>query len=88
MLLQWVRRSLVLMLFAAAVSCLAEGAAAQRHRVATWAASPQSARIVFPRFPSRKPLRARPRTCARSACGTQTADVSLRVQIRHLSMPS
>jgi lysophospholipase L1-like esterase len=51
MLLERVRRSLVLTLLVAAVACLAHGAAAQQHWVATWAASAQSARIVFPRLP-------------------------------------
>jgi lysophospholipase L1-like esterase len=50
------RRFFLLTLFIAGVASvslgyLAHGASAQQHWVATWAASAQSARIVFPRFP-------------------------------------
>ncbi|HEX4076254.1 MAG TPA: hypothetical protein VHX49_12710, partial [Candidatus Acidoferrales bacterium] len=47
-------RSLVLALFVVAFASVSQ-AAAQQHWVATWAASAQSARIVFPHLPPPPP---------------------------------
>ncbi|HEX4003079.1 MAG TPA: SGNH/GDSL hydrolase family protein [Candidatus Acidoferrales bacterium] len=48
------RRSLVLALFIVASASVGQGAS-QQHWVSTWAASAQSARIVFPRLPAPPP---------------------------------
>lgn len=54
MTVQGFRRSLVLALFVVAFASVSQ-AAAQQHWVATWAASAQSARIVFPHLPPPPP---------------------------------
>jgi len=54
MILQTFRRALILALFVVVFSSVTQGAS-QQHWVATWAASAQSARIVFPRLPAPPP---------------------------------
>ncbi|MGB9070645.1 MAG: SGNH/GDSL hydrolase family protein [Candidatus Acidiferrales bacterium] len=46
------RRAWIVCAFAAALAISAHNAAAQDHWVATWAASPQTPRFAFPRFPT------------------------------------
>jgi lysophospholipase L1-like esterase len=62
-----VRAPVLACVFAAALGVVAQNAVAQEHWVATWAASPQTPRFSFPRFPTPAP----PATSAQPAPSAQ-----------------